>query len=34
VHEVLGALRAQGDEELDHSAIARFVERLAGLDGD
>ncbi len=32
VHEVLGALRAMGDEELDHSAIARFVERLAGLD--
>jgi 2-hydroxy-3-oxopropionate reductase len=31
VHEVLGALRAQGDEDLDHSAIARFVERLAGL---
>ncbi len=33
VHEVLGALRAQGDEELDHSAITHFVERLAGLDG-
>jgi 2-hydroxy-3-oxopropionate reductase len=33
VQEVLGALRAQGDEELDHSAIARFVERAAGLDG-
>ncbi len=32
VHEVLGALRAQGDEDLDHSAIARFVERLAGLE--
>ena len=32
VHEVLSALRAQGDEDLDHSAIARFVERAAGLD--
>ncbi len=31
VHEVLGSLRAQGDEDLDHSAIARFVERLSGL---
>ncbi len=33
VHEALTALRAQGDEDLDHSAIARYVERLAGLDG-
>jgi 2-hydroxy-3-oxopropionate reductase len=32
VHEVLGALRAQGEEDLDHSAIARVVERLAGLE--
>lgn len=32
VHEVLGALRAQGEEDLDHSAIARIVERLAGLE--
>lgn len=34
VHEVFGALRAQGMEDLDHSAIARFVERQAGLDED
>ncbi len=33
VHEVFGALRAQGMEDLDHSAIARFVERQAGLEG-
>ncbi|HEV8338220.1 MAG TPA: 2-hydroxy-3-oxopropionate reductase [bacterium] len=32
VHEVFGALRAQGMEDLDHSAIARFVERQAGLE--
>ncbi len=32
VHEVLGALRAQGEEDLDHSAITRIVERLAGLE--
>jgi 2-hydroxy-3-oxopropionate reductase len=31
MHEVLNALMAQGDGELDHSAIARFVERAAGL---
>jgi len=31
VHEILGALRAMGDEDLDHSAIARFVERAGGL---
>lgn len=32
VHEVFGSLRAQGMEDLDHSAIARFIERLAGLE--
>ncbi|MGH2453909.1 MAG: 2-hydroxy-3-oxopropionate reductase [bacterium] len=32
VHEVFGALRAQGMEDLDHSSIARFVERQAGMD--
>jgi 2-hydroxy-3-oxopropionate reductase len=31
VHEVLGALVAQGHQDLDHSGIARFVEGLAGL---
>ncbi|MDR7543108.1 MAG: 2-hydroxy-3-oxopropionate reductase [Armatimonadota bacterium] len=31
MHEVLNTLMAQGDGELDHSAIARFVERAAGL---
>lgn len=33
VHEVLGALVAQGQQDLDHSGIARFVEALAGLAG-
>ncbi|MDQ7850657.1 MAG: 2-hydroxy-3-oxopropionate reductase [Armatimonadota bacterium] len=33
VHEVLGALQSLGEGERDHSAIVRFVERLAGLDG-
>jgi 3-hydroxyisobutyrate dehydrogenase-like beta-hydroxyacid dehydrogenase len=33
VHEVLGALVAQGHQDLDHSGIARFVEALAGLEG-
>lgn len=33
VHEVLGALVAQGHQDLDHSGIARFVEALAGLAG-
>ncbi len=32
VHEVFSALRAQGMEDLDHSAIARFVQRQAGLE--
>ena len=31
VHQVLGALRAQGMEDLDHSAIAVLIERLAGV---
>jgi 2-hydroxy-3-oxopropionate reductase len=32
VHQVLGALAAQGLEDLDHSGIVRFVERAAGAD--
>ncbi len=31
VHEAMGALVAQGHADLDHSALARFVESLAGL---
>lgn len=31
VHEALDALIAQGHQDLDHSAVARFVEGLAGL---
>jgi len=33
VHEAMGALAAQGHQDLDHSALARFVESLAGLTG-
>lgn len=33
VHEAMGSLIAQGHADLDHSALARFVESLAGLDG-
>ncbi|MDQ7859978.1 MAG: 2-hydroxy-3-oxopropionate reductase [Armatimonadota bacterium] len=33
VHQVLGALAAQGLEDLDHSGIVRFVEQAAGTDG-
>lgn len=33
VHEVLGAMAAQGLGDLDHSGIARFVEVLAGVEG-
>jgi 2-hydroxy-3-oxopropionate reductase len=33
LHEVLNALVAQGHGDLDHSAIARFVESLSGLEG-
>ena len=32
VHEAMGALVAQGHADLDHSALARFVEGLAGLE--
>ncbi len=32
VSEVLGALVAQGNADLDHSGIARFVEGLSGLE--
>lgn len=32
VHEAMGALAAQGHQDLDHSALARFVESLAGLE--
>ncbi|MDR7521543.1 MAG: 2-hydroxy-3-oxopropionate reductase [Armatimonadota bacterium] len=32
VHEVLGAMAAQGLGDLDHSGIARFVESLAGVE--
>ena len=31
VHEAMDALIAQGHQDLDHSAVARFVEGLAGL---
>jgi len=31
VHEAMDSLIAQGHQELDHSALARFVEGLAGL---
>jgi 2-hydroxy-3-oxopropionate reductase len=30
-HEAMSALIAQGHQDLDHSALARFVEHLAGL---
>lgn len=32
VHEAMGALAAQGHQDLDHSALARFVESLAGIE--
>jgi 2-hydroxy-3-oxopropionate reductase len=32
VHEVMEAMVAQGQQDLDHSAIARFVESLAGIE--
>lgn len=32
VHEAMGALAAQGHQDLDHSALARFVESLAGVE--
>ncbi len=32
VHEAMGALAAQGHQDLDHSALARFVESLSGLE--
>jgi 2-hydroxy-3-oxopropionate reductase len=31
VHEAMSALIAQGHQDLDHSALARFVEHLAGM---
>lgn len=31
VHEAMGSLIAQGHADLDHSALARFVESLAGV---
>ncbi|MDQ7827844.1 MAG: 2-hydroxy-3-oxopropionate reductase [Armatimonadota bacterium] len=31
VHEIFGALRTRGMGDLDHSAVARLVEELAGL---
>jgi 2-hydroxy-3-oxopropionate reductase len=31
VHEAMDALIAQGHQDLDHSAVARFVETLAGV---
>jgi 2-hydroxy-3-oxopropionate reductase len=33
VHEVMEAMVAQGQQDLDHSAVAKFVESLAGVEG-
>jgi 2-hydroxy-3-oxopropionate reductase len=32
VHEIMEAMTAQGLQDLDHSAVARFVESLAGVE--
>jgi 2-hydroxy-3-oxopropionate reductase len=33
VHEAMDAMIAQGHGDLDHSALARFVESLSGIEG-
>lgn len=33
VHEAMGSLVAQGHADLDHSALARFIESLSGVEG-
>ena len=34
VREAFGSMMARGDADLDHSALVKFVESLAGLDGE